>query len=226
MLNDESTIKRLVNSLFALQSKENANLPLLQKQLADTEKSIENMVNAIQDGIYTKSTKQRLDQLEETKESLEISILQEQIEKPTLTKEQIKDWITGWQKVDIEIPEQRQKLIDIFLNSVYHYDDKLIISWNGKEGVETLSLSDVNGSTLEQSTAPTLMAFVSLRSKVKRIGVCSGSTIYKLGAANFRIVESLQSSVRGPRKCLHFWGKGGAMEHVSFCELVGKTNEA
>ena len=40
--------------------KESTNLPLLKKQLAETEKGINNMLNAIQAGIFTPSTKQRL----------------------------------------------------------------------------------------------------------------------------------------------------------------------
>ena len=63
------------------------DLPLLKKQLAETEKGINNMLNAIQAGIFTPSTKQRLDELEETKSQLEVSILQEEMHKPQEMKE-------------------------------------------------------------------------------------------------------------------------------------------
>jgi site-specific DNA recombinase len=59
----------------------------LKKQLAETEKGINNMLNAIQAGIFTPSTKQRLDELEETKSQLEVSILQEKMHNPLLTRE-------------------------------------------------------------------------------------------------------------------------------------------
>lgn len=45
------------------------------------------MLNAIQAGIFTPSTKQRLDELEETKSQLEVSILQEKMHNPLLTRE-------------------------------------------------------------------------------------------------------------------------------------------
>lgn len=80
---------RLIDTLMELQKRESTDLPFLKKQLAETEKSINNMLNAIQAGIFTLSTKQRLDELEETKSQLEISILQEEMHKPMLTREQI-----------------------------------------------------------------------------------------------------------------------------------------
>ena len=156
MLNNDKLINQLVKACFDRQNRENTALPVLQKQLEDTEKAINNMLTAIQDGLDNKSTKQRLDELEETKENIEVAILQEQIEKTVLTKEQIKFWITKWRKIDIENQEQRQKVVDIFVNSVYHYDEELIITWNYKDGTKPLTLPEVSGSTLERLGAPKL----------------------------------------------------------------------
>ena len=84
IMNDE-VMERLIDTLMELQKKESTDLPLLKKQLAETEKGINNMLNAIQTGIFTPSTKQRLDELEKTKSQLEVSILQEEMHKLILT---------------------------------------------------------------------------------------------------------------------------------------------
>jgi DNA invertase Pin-like site-specific DNA recombinase len=42
-LNDENLVDKVVDTLFEMQNRENVNLPLLEKQLADTEKAINNM---------------------------------------------------------------------------------------------------------------------------------------------------------------------------------------
>ena len=63
IVNDE-VMERLIDMLMQLQTKESTDLPLLKKQLAEMEKGINNMLNAIQAGIFTLSTKQRLDELE------------------------------------------------------------------------------------------------------------------------------------------------------------------
>lgn len=105
IMNDE-VMERLIDTLMELQKKESTDLPLLKKQLAETEKGINNMLNAIQAGIFTPSTKQRLDELEETKSQLEVSILQEEMHKPLLTREQIAFFIYRFRKFDVTKREQ------------------------------------------------------------------------------------------------------------------------
>lgn len=57
-----------------LQQGENTVLPALKNQLKDTRKSIENIVDAIQNGMFHPYMKQRMDELEAAREQLEISI--------------------------------------------------------------------------------------------------------------------------------------------------------
>lgn len=126
----------------------------MKKQLAETEKGINNMLNAIQAGIFTPSTKQRLDELEETKSQLEVSILQEEMHKPLLTREQIAFFIYRFRKFDVTKREQRQRLIDSFVNAVYLYEDKIILTFNYKDGSKTITLEEVEGSDLSVLGAP------------------------------------------------------------------------
>lgn len=72
---NDALMERLIDTLLELQKKESTTLPLLKKQLSEVEKSIGNVLNAIEAGIFTASTKQRLDELEERKSQLAISIL-------------------------------------------------------------------------------------------------------------------------------------------------------
>ncbi|MBQ6718707.1 MAG: hypothetical protein IJN22_07435, partial [Clostridia bacterium] len=53
-----------------------------------------------------------------------------------------------------ETKEHKQRLIDIFVNAVYLYDDKLVITFNYKEASKTVTLKEVNGSIIECSGAP------------------------------------------------------------------------
>ena len=36
-------------------------------------------------------------------------------------------------------PEQRQALVDTFINAIYLYDDKVLITFNYEEGTETVA---------------------------------------------------------------------------------------
>lgn len=78
-----------------------------EKKACRNEKSTNNMLNAIQAGIFTSSTKKRLDELEETKRQLEIRILQEEMHKPMLTREQIAFFIYRSRKFYVTKWEQR-----------------------------------------------------------------------------------------------------------------------
>ena len=50
--------------------------------------------------------------------------------------------------------EQRQGLIDSFVNAVYLYEDKIIITFNYKDGSKTSTLAEVEGSDLSVLGAP------------------------------------------------------------------------
>ena len=64
MLQDDRTIDAIVEMVMHLQDQENTALPLLEKQLKEVDSGIQNMLNAIQAGILTSSTKERLEALE------------------------------------------------------------------------------------------------------------------------------------------------------------------
>lgn len=135
-----------MDRIYDLQGEENPRIPILKSQLADTEKRIENIMNAIEQGIITDSTKDRLAQLESKKKEYEISILQEKIKKPFLTKEQILFGIDKYKKLDLNTLEGKQRLIDGFVNSIYLYDDKITFTFNFKDGTRTVFLPEIEAA--------------------------------------------------------------------------------
>ena len=60
LVNDEETVTAIAAMLLEMQERENTNLPLLTEQLREAQRGIDNLLNAIQQGIFTKSTKSRL----------------------------------------------------------------------------------------------------------------------------------------------------------------------
>lgn len=157
LLNDEKTIRAIAAMLLDMQERENTNLPLLTEQLKETQRGIDNLLNAIQQGIFTKSTKGRLEELEAAKEELEIKIANEKIAKPKLTEEQILSYLHKFRVLDMSKQSHRQRLIDTFINRIYLYDDKLIITFNHKDGAETITLNDVGTALTEQEDGSDLV---------------------------------------------------------------------
>ena len=68
--------------------------------------------------------------------------------RPNLTKEQILFRIYKFRKLNPKRLEHRRRLVDSFLNSVYLYDDKIIIDFSYKDGTETITLEEIENSAL------------------------------------------------------------------------------
>ena len=101
----------------------------------------------------TAATKDRLSELETCKTELEISILQEQIQKPLLTKEQILFGIEKHKSLDLATKEGKQGLIDSFIVAIYLYDNKLIYTCTHRDEQYTLTLNKIEALT--QKSEPT-----------------------------------------------------------------------
>ena len=84
LIRDDTVIDSLVAAVMELQNRESTSLPLYEKQLRETETAIQNMLNAIQAGILTSSTKERLEALETQKKDLEAKIAEEKLAKPVM----------------------------------------------------------------------------------------------------------------------------------------------
>lgn len=162
MVMDDKAIEAIVSMLMALQEQDNVNLPLYEKQLAEADNAIQNLLNAIQQGILTKSTKGRLEELEAAKEELETKIACEKLAKPKVSAEFMTFWLHRFRKLDVRQKAHRKMLIDTFINAIFLYDDKMVITFNYKEGTDTITFDDLkaspaaekSGSDLDCLTAP------------------------------------------------------------------------
>ena len=166
---DDAFVEYFTDQALALQGQESNELPALRRQLADTEKAIDNMLNAIQAGIFNASTKRRLDELEATKEKLELSIIKEEMKKPQFTREQIQFYILQFRKVDTNTLEGRRRLIDGFVNSVVVYDDYILVTFNYKEGTERITFEQIERSDLSSLGGPKMAVKFSRSVKSERI---------------------------------------------------------
>jgi DNA invertase Pin-like site-specific DNA recombinase len=158
ILFDDELIEKLADRMMEELGKENTVLPLLRRNLADTEKGIENMLNAIQMGIFTPSTKQRLEELEQRRKDLTLQIAKEELAPPTLTRDQILFWLYRFRELNPQKLEHRRRLINSFVNAVYLYDDYFVFVGNYKDGTKTITFAELEaagiGSDLNALSVP------------------------------------------------------------------------
>ena len=158
-------INRIADAIAASQDKEDTTLPALREQLKECEKSIENMLNAIQMSILTASAKTRLKEPEAHQNKLKLSIMQAELQKPKYTKEQIVSCINRFKYGDEDDIDYQKQIIDTFINAICVFDDKLVFTYNFKDGTEAIPLKaveDAFGSNLTQADLPNWVKAISL----------------------------------------------------------------
>lgn len=134
----------------------------LEKQLKEVEAGIENMLDFIQGGHLTAATSGRLEKLEAQKAELEVRIANEKITAPRFTEDFLRFYLLRFRKLDMKLQDHRKMLIDTFVNAIYLYDDKIVLTFNYHDGSKTITFDDVsaalsdkkNGSDLESSVVP------------------------------------------------------------------------
>ena len=145
---DDELIDKIADTVLDLLGSENTVLPLLHKQYAETQRAIDNLLRAIEQGILTASTKQRMEDLEREKASLSMQITKEEMSRPSLTKEKIRFWFCRLRKLDMKKPEHRRRLIDSFLNAIILHEDYLEFIFNYKEGTITVTFEELEAAGL------------------------------------------------------------------------------
>ena len=151
---DDNLLDRIAKRLLKVQGEENYDIKIIDKRLQEVEKGIENLLNAIQAGIITPSTQKRLVELEEEKERAEQELIQAKIANPALSYEQIMFFLTRFRNLDVTDETQRKHLVDCFVNSIYLYDDKLVLVFNYKENEHKINLIKENSSYLSGEAPP------------------------------------------------------------------------
>ena len=191
----DEIIERLIDLVMEAQQQENTRLPVLKEQLRDTEKRLANLLEAIEQGILTPTTKQRLDELEARKEALNTSILEEELKKPVLTREWIRFWLEKFRKGDVGSTEHQRQIIDTFVNSVYVFDDRVVLNFNFTDDAKTVTREEVLGSSAVENAPPKKHEGFGLRASFLLIRTvpCSSDCGF-LCAACHRPVYRLQGS--------------------------------
>ena len=136
-----------------LQNRESTSLPLYEKQLRETETGIQNMLNAIQAGILTSSTKERLESLEAQKKDLEAKIAEEKLAKPAMKEEFVRFWLLHFRKLDLSQKEQRPALLATFINAIYLYDDNALLTLNYKEVTDTIAFGVATAAAAKEKSS-------------------------------------------------------------------------
>ncbi len=158
MLTDDAIIT-LADATVAYQQSQllHGDIGPLQSQLAETERSINNLVKALEQGIFSATTQSRLMELENQKRVLsgQLAIAQEAADE-LMTREQIIAALKIFQDGDVTDKTFQQALIDTFLVAAYVYEDhiKFVFRLDKDKQVESIPF-DIDDLDLDVSDPDT-----------------------------------------------------------------------
>ncbi|MBQ6727910.1 MAG: hypothetical protein IJQ87_03115 [Clostridia bacterium] len=124
-----------------------------EKELKTVKKSIEKIIAAIENGIYTSSTKERLLTLEAAQEDLEAKIAIEQSKqiKP-LELCDIKTFLNYFAHKKYENDQEKNEFFNSFINRVILFDDRVIIIYNtNKKETKRLNKREISEITSDKN---------------------------------------------------------------------------
>ena len=153
-LEDDNLIKYLARKMFELQNGDSSMIPVLEQELRDKNREIDNIVNAIQRGRMLDSLLARLEILENEKKNVELALIKEKMETIVFTEEDYLNALRNLSRIDISDQDGQRKIIDTFINSIYAYDDCFKIVYNGTGKEEVITLKEIKSSTMFSEGEP------------------------------------------------------------------------
>lgn len=142
------------------QNTETSYTDSLRRALEETEKSIANLVRALEAGIFNETTKQRMDELDRQKEELQGALAASKLRGDLgLKKEHILYFLHQFANMDCTDLECQKQLIKTFVNSVFVYDDKVVLTFNYSGDNRTITLHEIDAGLQQGVCIPRALAY-------------------------------------------------------------------
>ena len=181
---------------FLTQNTDTTYTKSLQEALDGTEKSIANLLRAIEAGIFNESTKDRMNELEEQKKDFRVALAAAKLKEDlTLKKEHIVFFLHQFARMDYSDIDCQKRLIKTFLNSVFVYDDKVVLTFNYSGDDRTITLHEIDGGLghsiripsavgHQKRTPPNRVVFFFGRTGIERAAPV-GTLVQKVSGGHF-----------------------------------------
>ena len=146
---DDDTINWIADSVVEYsQHQESASgIGLLEDQLKDTQRSIKNLMAAIEQGIITPTTKARLMELEKEQSDIDRKITMAKADVIPVNRDQLVGWLKKLQAGDVHDKKYQAELFDTFLIAVCVYDNpdgqdymKVVFNYAGSKNTVEIPL--------------------------------------------------------------------------------------
>lgn len=135
MIMDDDVFNGIIDHVweyYERQDKTRDKVSTLESQRREVESAVNNLMRAIEAGMpLTEMTKNRLTELDGQLTAINTALAQTQLEGGfKLKKAHIRFFLEEFRKMDYSDRKCQQRLIDVFVNSIYVTDDELVLNFN------------------------------------------------------------------------------------------------
>ena len=146
-------------SRFYESARKDSALAAQREQLQQNKKATENLLKAIEMGIFTETTKNRLLSLEAERKDLEDSIRIAEDALVRITPDQVRFFIERFKSMDTDDRDVQRQLIKTFIQEIYLYDDhmKILFSYDpsGEQKIDFTEVEAEGSSGVSDSYSDT-----------------------------------------------------------------------
>ena len=160
-----SRIVEIAKSVVAEYDKEfsDAGIHECEKTLKRCEHDLDKLVDALIDAPKAAHPRiyEKMEVLEKQKASIETELAKLRIASEIrLTEDEVQAWLRSFCTGDLFDPDFRRNIIDVFINSVYLYDDRVVIFYNIKGGKQVSYIElEATMDSFSKSSGSDLNAF-------------------------------------------------------------------
>lgn len=179
VLTDEM-IERIADQTIAYNERKEAEsrIGMMEEQLATTKRGIKNVLTAIEQGIITTSTKERLQELEAEQSKIEAQIAAARADIVAVSRDDLISGLSMFKDGDVRDKRFQARLFDTFLVAVFAYDDelKIVFSFTGDKNTILIPIKDLQ-EAVEKDSAECSFKLHLAPPKWSQTNQASGSSI-------------------------------------------------
>lgn len=153
----DSLIEFIADCIITLQEKEKDTSMLqgIKSELKTVKTGIQNLLKAIEQGIITDTTKDRLVALEQRQMQLDgqLKIEEHKLSAPKVTKEHVIYWLEKFKQGDADDEVYRKQVIDTFVQTVIVNENSITIAYNysGENDIIEVDLDKLKNTSYKSS---------------------------------------------------------------------------
>ena len=117
----------------------------VKNRIKEVQKSMANLMKSIEAGLFNDMIRNRMEELQAEENILKAELANLELANPLkLTRDHILYYLSRYKEMDLKDLESRKRIISTFVNSIFVYDDHIVITFNYSGDNNRVTINDYN----------------------------------------------------------------------------------